>query len=95
MTIGEAGKIERVLSASDLTDLKLIYCLICDYDYERMSDFCFVSYDTAKYRIRKIKKVLNVNKKADAAEMLRLYMNKESVLALINEQEQKNSQIIL
>lgn len=95
MTPGEAGKIERVLSASDLVDLKLIFCLVCDYSYERMSEFCFVSGDTAKYRIRKIKQILKVSSKADAAEMLRTYIKKESILSLIGEQEQKNNRIIV
>ena len=60
-----------------------------------MSEFCFVSCDTAKYRIRKIKKILQVNKKTSAAEMLRMYMKKESILVLINEQEKKNNRIII
>ncbi len=91
---GNVNEIERVLSTSDLVDLKLIYCLICNYNYDKMSEFCFISCDTAKYRVRKIRNILKTKLKSEAAEKLRTFIKKESLLSLINEHERINNQII-
>ncbi|MBQ8836198.1 MAG: LacI family DNA-binding transcriptional regulator [Clostridia bacterium] len=92
---GNLSRLERVLASSDLANLKLMYCMICDYSYDKMSEFCFVSADTAKYRVRKIKQMLDTAKKSDAAEIIREYIKKESLLALISDIEEKNNSIIL
>lgn len=89
------SKLERILASSDLTNLKLMYCLLCGFNYERMSEFCFISAETARYRVRKIRNALGVQKKAEAADILREYIKKESLLAIIGEQEEKNNQIIV
>ena len=92
---GNISKLERTLVSSDLTNLKLMYCLLCGFNYEKMSEFCFISAETARYRVRKIRNALGVQKKSDAAEILRAYIKKESLLAIISEQEEKNNQIMV
>ena len=71
-----------------------MYCLLCGFNYEKMSEFCFVSAETARYRVRKIRNDLGVQKKSDAADIIRAYIKKESILSFINAQEQKKELII-
>ncbi len=92
---GDIGRLERMLAASDLVNLKLIYCLLCGYNYDKMSEFCFISSETARYRVRKIKAALQVQKKSDVAEIVRKYIKKESLLAIISELEEKNNPILV
>ncbi len=92
---GEIGRLERMLASSDLVNLKLIYCLLCGFNYERMSEFCFISAETARYRVRRIRTALGVQKRAEVAELIRTYVKKESLLAIIAEQEEKNNRIIV
>ena len=92
---GNIGKLERILASSDLTNLKLMYCLLSGFNYDKMSEFCFISAETARYRVRKIRKALCVQSKSEAASIIRTYIKKESLLAIIGEQEEKNNQIIM
>ncbi len=92
---GDIGRLERMLATSDLVNLKLIYCLICGYNYEKMSEYCFISPETARYRVRKIKNALAMPKKGNAAELIRGYIKKESLLSVINENEEKNKNIFI
>lgn len=89
------GKLERMLAVSDLINLKLMYCLMCGYNYEKMSEFCFVSAETARYRVRKIRNALGVQNKTQAAELFRLYVKKESLISFIGELEEKNNRIFV
>ena len=94
MLTNQIGKLERVLASSDLADLKIILCLISGYSYEKMAEFCFFSADTAKYRVRKIKQALGCEKKTAAADLIRKYIKKESLVSLIGDIEEKNNKII-
>jgi len=91
---GDIGRLERVLATSDLVNLKLIYCLICGYNYKKMSEYCFISPETAQYRVRKIKTALGVQKKSDVADFIRKYIKKESLMSVIGEAEEKNNQFL-
>ena len=92
---GEIGRLERLLAISDLVNFKLMHCLICGYNYEKMSEYCFISPETARYRVRKIKSALGVAKKSDVAELIRNYIKKESLLAIISEAEERNNGFLI
>ena len=92
---GEIGRLERLLATSDLVNFKLMYCLICGYNYDKMSEYCFISSETARYRVRKIKTALAVSQKREVAELVRKYIKKESLLAIIAETEEKNNRILV
>ena len=81
------GRIERMLMTSDIVNLKLIYCMLCGFSYERMGEFCFLSIEAAKYRVRKIRTALLGKSKSDAADLIRAYIDKYSLLHLIEEYE--------
>lgn len=87
------GSLERLLAVSDLSDLRLMYCMICDYSYEETASLCFMSAETAKYRIRKIREMLHTKCKADAVELLKKYIRKEKLLAVIKEMEHSDNTI--
>lgn len=90
MFVSELGRIENILTVSDLANLKLIYGLICDYSYEKMGEFCFLSADAAKYRVRKMKLALGADTKEQVAERLRRYIKRENILAAIGEYEKRD-----
>ncbi len=88
------GNVDRLLSSCDLTDLKLIYGMLLGYSYERIGEFCFLSSEAVKYRVRKIRKELAGDSKADAIELISKYINKENLLSTIEELEGKNGRIL-
>lgn len=88
------GSVDRLLTACDLTDLKLIYGMMLGYSYERIGEFCFLSSEAVKYRVRKIRKVLAGDSKADATELISKYINKETLLSTIEELEGEKGTII-
>ncbi len=88
------GNVDRLLTECDLTDLKLIYGMLLGYSYERIGEFCFLSSEAVKYRVRKIRKALAGDSKADATELLSKYISKENLLSTIEELEEKNGGII-
>lgn len=81
------GRLERLLATSDIADLRLLYCMLSDYSYEKTAEFCFMSAETAKYRIRKIREALKVDSKVDAVALIRKYIKKEKLLKVIEEFE--------
>lgn len=81
------GRIERMLMASDIVNLKLIYCMLCGFSYERTGEFCFLSTEAAKYRVRKIRTALLGKSKSEAADLIRAYIDKDSLLRVIEEYE--------
>ncbi len=87
------GRVDSLLAASDLTDLKLIYGILCGYSYERVSEFCFLSLEAAKYRVRKMLKSLACDSKTDATSLLSKYINKDNLLHTIEELEGENGRI--
>ena len=84
------GRLERLLAVCDIADLRLIYCMHSDYSYEQTGEFCFMSAETAKYRIRKIREALRVGSKAEATALIRRYIRKENLLAVIEEREKSS-----
>ena len=95
VSTGEIGKLECMLATSDLVNLKLMYCLMCGYNYDKMSEYCFISSETARYRVRKIKTALGMQKKSEATELICKYIKKESLLSVIGEFEDKNNTIFV
>lgn len=88
------GRVDSLLAASDLTDLKLIYGMLCGFSYERIGEFCFLSSEAVKYRVRKIRKALSGDSKADATELISKYISKENLLHTIEELESENGKRI-
>ncbi len=87
----QIGSLERLLAVSDLSDLRLMYCMLCDYSYEETASLCFLSVETAKYRIRKIREMLHSENKSDVTSLLKKYIRKENLLAVIKEMEHSDS----
>ncbi|MBQ4150980.1 MAG: LacI family DNA-binding transcriptional regulator [Clostridia bacterium] len=85
------GRIDTLLATSELTDLKLIYGMICGFSYERIGEFCFLSSEAVKYRVRKIRNALLGDTKADATEIISKYIHKENLLSTIEELEGKRN----
>lgn len=81
------GRVDSLLSSGDLSAFRLIYGMLCGYSYEKIGEFCFLSVETVKYRVRKICSALGENKKADAAALLSKYVSKEKLLQIIEELE--------
>lgn len=88
------GQIDRLLTACDLVDIKLIYCMLCGFSYEHMGDFCFLSIEAVKYRVRKIRKALGGGDKESAARLIRKYIDKSSLLATIEEFEAASDRLV-
>ena len=89
------GSIDNLLASSDIVNLKLIYCLLCGFTYERMGEFCFLSTEAAKYRVRKIRLALSGDSKEDVVEEIRAYVDKDRLLAIIEEYESSNETFLL
>ena len=81
------GSIERLLATSDISELKLLYCLLSDYTNEKTGEFCFLSIEAVKYRVRKICRMLQALSKTEATAILRRYIRKERLLYVIEEFE--------
>ena len=81
------GRVDHLLAISDLADLKLIYGMLSGYSYERIGELCFLSSEAVKYRVRKIRNLLGVGKKDKTAEVILKYINKNRLLATIEELE--------
>ncbi|MBQ6893796.1 MAG: hypothetical protein IJN48_06270, partial [Clostridia bacterium] len=88
------GRVDRLLTSCDLVDLKIIYCLLCGFSYERMGDFCFLSVEAVKYRVRKIRNALDCTDKESTAELIRTYINKNSLLKVIEDIEAASESIV-
>lgn len=89
------GMIDSLLTSSDIINLKLIYGMLCGFTYERIAEFCFISMEAAKYRIRKIRKALKGDSKDDTVEQIRAYINKERLIAVIEEYEASKGMFLL
>lgn len=83
MVTDDVGRIDRLLAVCDLIDLKIIYCILCGYTYERIGEFCFLSLEAAKYRVRRIRAAISGQNKRDVAEVIGTYVNRERLLCVI------------
>ena len=81
--------VDNLLTVSDLTDLKLIYGMLSGFSYERIGEFCFLSSEAVKYRVRKIVKSLSLSSKGEAVEFISKYVNKDNLLHVIEEESRK------
>jgi len=88
------GRLESLLASSDMINLKLIYGLMSNYSYERMSDLCFLSAGAIKYRIQRIRETLKCKSREDAVACISRYIQKEKLLELIEKAEDFSGKVI-
>ena len=81
------NRLEHLLVSGDLIQLKVMYCMLCGYDRDKTKDFCFISPETARYRVNKLRIALGVETKSEATDILRKYIQKERLLSVIDELE--------
>lgn len=82
-------RLARMLTSSDLTDLKILYGLLCGYDYDKIHSVFFILPGTTRYRMRRIRTALGVQSKRDVAEILQAYIRTDNLLTILSEAEQE------
>jgi len=83
------GQLGRLLATCEIVDLRLIYCMLSGYSYEKMSDACFLSVEAVKYRLRKFRDALGFTSRIETTEFIRAYVREDKLLSLIEEYEKK------
>ena len=83
----DVGRIDRLLAVGDLVDLKIIYGILCGYTYEQIGEFCFLSLEAAKYRVRRIRTAIAGRNKADVAGVIGAYVNRDRLRGVIESLE--------
>lgn len=86
------GQLGRLLATCEIADLRLIYCMLQGYSYEKMGEDCFLSVEAVKYRLRKFRDALGFTSRAETTEFIRAYVREEKLFALIEEYEKKIQQ---
>ena len=81
------SKLEHLLNTSDATNLKLIYGLLLNRSYEEMGEFCFLTPEAARYRVRKMKDMLGCKNRSEAAAFLADYISVRNLGRMISEIE--------
>ena len=71
--INEMILIENMLSICDDTDLKLLDFILDGYPYAVAAEACFISHNTAKYRIKKLMDACKLSNKKAFLELLKKY----------------------
>ncbi len=84
------ARLERMLFSSDLTDFKILYGLINDYNYERICELCFLSHGAVKYRVRTMRLSLGYETREEMTALIKDYISKEKLLQYIQEHEKAN-----
>lgn len=85
------GQLGRLLATCEIADLRLIYCMLAGYSYEKMGEACFLSVEAVKYRLRKFRDALGLASRAEATEFIRAYVQEEKLLSLIEEYEKRHN----
>lgn len=89
------ARLELMLTACDLTDLKLLYGLLAGYSYEKMGGTCFLSPDAAKYRLRKMRSVLRCADREKMTALVSTYVTPENLLHTIEALSGKGGKVFL
>ena len=84
---GAIGRLESLLGKCDLVDLKLMYGLLVGYNYEHMSELCFLSSGAVKYRLQRMREALKCKTREEAAAAVGRYICKENLLDAIEKAE--------
>ena len=67
-------RLERLLNENDQLDRHIITCLLTGDTYERISEKCFVTVSTVKYRIKKMIAASGVAGRSELVQRLREYL---------------------
>lgn len=86
------GQLGRMLATCELADLRLLYCMLQGYSYEKMSEACFLSVEAVKYRLRKFRDALGFNDRTETTDFIRAYVQPKKLLALIEEHDKKSAE---
>lgn len=89
------GRLERVLAACDITDLKLMYGLLSGYSYEHMGELCFLSASAVKYRVQQMRDALGYTDRRAACALIGRYIEKERLVRVIEETEGVGGKVFL
>ncbi len=65
--------VENMLSSCDELDLKLIDVIIKGGSYENAAEYCFISNNTAKYRIKKLMNLCRLESKKEFLKLIQKY----------------------
>lgn len=83
-------ELEKILTACDATDLKIIHGLLLSKTIEEISKNLYLSYETIKYRIKKIKKFLKFTTTAELSAWLKIWIDSSKLEEkIINEYNKK------
>lgn len=66
--------IEKLLNSCDSTDLEILDMLIKNASYEEISDACFLSVSTTKYRVRRMFNLCGCHSKTEFAQFIEKYI---------------------
>lgn len=67
-------RLEQLLNECDDLDREVISCLLRGESYETISERCFVTVSTIKYRVRKMISVSQANSRSELIRLLREYL---------------------
>ena len=67
-------RLERMLNECDDLDREVIDCLLRGAPYETISERCFVTVSTIKYRVRKMISVCQAQSRGELIRLLREYL---------------------
>ena len=84
---GALSRLECVLAACDIANLKLIYGLLSGYSYEHIGELCFLSAGAVKYRVQQMREALGCKTREEAIALLARYLSKETLLREIENAE--------
>ncbi|MBQ4151067.1 MAG: LacI family DNA-binding transcriptional regulator [Clostridia bacterium] len=83
-------ELEKILTACDATDLKIIHGLLLSKTIEEISKNLYLSYEAIKYRIKKIKKFLKFTTTAELSAWLKIWIDSSKLEEkIINEYNKK------
>ena len=68
-------ELEKILTACDSTDLKIIHGLLLSKTIEEISKKLYLSYEAIKYRIKKIKNFLKFTTTAELSAWLKIWID--------------------
>lgn len=75
--------LEKVLANCDETDLKIIHGLVISSSLSEIDERLYLTRDTIKYRVKKFKDILGINKTPEISELLKRWINPSKLEEMI------------
>ena len=67
-------RLERMLNECDSLDREIIDCLLREESYDNISESCFVTISTVKYRVKKMIGLVEAAGRRELVQLLREYL---------------------